>query len=652
MPRSQFLQNSLVAGELSPRLFGRTDISEYSNGLSKARNVYLTSQGGAFRREGSVYIEDAQGVTVLKEFFFSAAVKYGFAISDQRIDIYKDRANVHNLTGSIINDLTEVRLSELNFVQSQDFLFIFHPDIEPIQISNTGGDTSWSVARVSFENVPVIAYGAVSESNQTGTLTFTEEPQVRTYKITRTSGSFSFTGKENQRILFRNGVLEIKSVTSATVAIAVELVEPTDYTDATAWVYQSGFEPAWSASRGWPTSAAFFQQRLWILGSKGLPNGVWASATSDFFNFKLGFQRDDDAIFVTADTSDVPAIYFGLPGRALQVFSSTAEFAITGSTGPQSPITPSNISIRTNTTHGSERVMPVSVDGTPIFIERGGQNIRNFVYNELEQSFSSPNVSILAEHLIQSPVDMAVRRSSINLNDTYTYIVNGDGTMAVMNILRSEGVLQFSLFETDGLYEAVETVGDDVYLIVSRDGTRFVEVLDDDVFFDAAVQQSSDPDTDTITGLSHLEGEDVEIRVDGFPAGTKVVSSGEVVADTEGGELQAGLPFFATISTMPVVTADRFSSNKGEYKRLVSANVLYKDTISAIIKRTDNNDREVISRPTFRKFGSNLLDQVAQPFSGWKQTYIAGVNRESIVTITQDVSGELNVLAINVEVSR
>lgn len=50
------IQNGLNAGELSPSLFGRTDLEKYSLGCSTARNFFASYQGGMSSRAGLAYV--------------------------------------------------------------------------------------------------------------------------------------------------------------------------------------------------------------------------------------------------------------------------------------------------------------------------------------------------------------------------------------------------------------------------------------------------------------------------------------------------------------------------------------------------------------------------------------------------------------------
>jgi hypothetical protein len=50
------IQNALNAGELSPNLFGRTDLDKYNHGCSTARNFFASYTGGMSSRAGLAYV--------------------------------------------------------------------------------------------------------------------------------------------------------------------------------------------------------------------------------------------------------------------------------------------------------------------------------------------------------------------------------------------------------------------------------------------------------------------------------------------------------------------------------------------------------------------------------------------------------------------
>ena len=130
-------------------------------------------------------------------------------------------------------------------------------------------------------------------------------------------------------------------------------------------------EAAFSAVRGWPVTLCFHQDRLVLGGSRDLPNRLWLSRTGDLFNFDLGTGLDDQAIEFGLVSDQVNAIRGVFSGQHLQVFTSGAEWMVSGA-----PLTPGSIQLNRQTRVGSpvaRLVQPVDVDGSTIFASRSGR---------------------------------------------------------------------------------------------------------------------------------------------------------------------------------------------------------------------------------------------------------------------------------------
>jgi hypothetical protein len=53
MARVNVQQPSFVAGELSPRLYGRVDLQKYAAGAEAIENYIVRPEGGVMRRHGT-----------------------------------------------------------------------------------------------------------------------------------------------------------------------------------------------------------------------------------------------------------------------------------------------------------------------------------------------------------------------------------------------------------------------------------------------------------------------------------------------------------------------------------------------------------------------------------------------------------------------
>ena len=64
MARSAPAFSSFTAGEISPRLEGRTDLEKYRQGSSDLTNMVVMPHGGATRRPGTQFIAPVKNSSV------------------------------------------------------------------------------------------------------------------------------------------------------------------------------------------------------------------------------------------------------------------------------------------------------------------------------------------------------------------------------------------------------------------------------------------------------------------------------------------------------------------------------------------------------------------------------------------------------------
>lgn len=648
MPRVRTPQTSFVSGEVSPKAFGRTDIEQYYAGAAELKNVYVTTQGGPLRREGLQYITNTNGNAVSRmiSFEFNNIQTYLLVFQPSRMEVYKNDVLQTTVTTGRVTDLTNTIIDEMKWTQSADTLIIVHEDLEPIEITRTS-DTVWNVASVTFDFIPQFAFSGTTQTSKTTSLSFTAQPEVDTYKLTAT-GEFGASDIVGQQVLARSGIFQIIESIDSDNVIARILVEPSAFTATTDWILEEGYEDVWSSTRGWPATTTFFQGRLWF-GGGARPQTLWGSVVGDFFNFEQGKADAADAIDVTIDDDRVNAILNIFPGRDLQIFTTGGEFFVQGG-AIREPITPSNVEIKRGTLHGSEATTPVSIDGTVLFVERGGAVIREFVFSDLEQTFVANDVSRLAEHLIKSPSRMCTRNASTDLPTPYVYMVNNDGNIAVLAISRQEKIIAFTEFTTEGEFEDVVTVDREVYAIVKRtvngSTVRHVEKFNRDHFMDASVIVDNGTPTTTWTGFSHLNGETIKVRADDFIFQDEEVASGGFTTSESATVLEGGINFAAKIKSLPLDAQVPGGTLTGLYKRLVSVNIRLNESRNIIVETTRNNGVTKQYKPAFRTFGAGVLDQPIPLYTDWKRVFIGGVDRDVQVTITQEEPLEFNVLAV------
>jgi len=239
-------------------------------------------------------------------------------------------------------------------------------------------------------------------------------------------------------------------------------IKITTHAPTTQWEEQS-----YSSYRGFPAAVAFHENRLWFAGTIAQPDGIWASQSASYFNFDVGDGADNDALDLTASIGEINTIRHIVSNRDLQIFSSTNEFYIPAFT--DKPITPTNAQIKRQTPYGSSSVKPQPFDGATLFVQKTGSVIREYIYSDAEGAYVSTGISTLSPHLITDPVQMGILTGAINRPESYAFLVNRNGKMAIFTSNRSEERAGWSEFTTQGKFHSVCVIDDRVFFVMQHD---------------------------------------------------------------------------------------------------------------------------------------------------------------------------------------
>jgi hypothetical protein len=533
MTRAFVAQTNFSAGELDPRMLGRTDLRSFENGAAKLRNVVVETTGGVRRRPGMAHVATAAGPGRLVDLEIGPGLVYLLAFSEFQVDIYRDGV----LRATVATPWNEAQIGQIAWAQLDQSLLITHADLPPQQLRRES-DTVWSIGPWTFAEIapgvsaePFDRFAdpdvAMQSSATTGTVTLNTSADV--FVPAHLGGIVRMRGKQ----------IELTNIQTSTQAIGLVLQTLDDTGPTTDWD-----EQAFSPARGWPVTVSFHQSRMVIGGSRDLPNGLWLSRTGESFNFDVGVGEPDEAIAFHLAANDRPAIRALVPGRNLQVFTSSGEWVVTGE-----PLTPTDIQVHQQSRIGSpsdRHVPPRDVDGATLFAARNGRELREFLFVDTEQAYQAADLALLAQHLVRSPVDQA-----FDAKRRLFLIVNEDGSLATIAIYRNADIAAWSLQETAGRVLSVAVVGDATMLLVERPSGIQIERLDDQLMVDAGLRLSQSPPALVWTGLGHLEGQEVVLVADGLVLEPTTVAGGQVVLDTPASELAVGLPYAHVIEPMP-----------------------------------------------------------------------------------------------------
>lgn len=593
MTRAFVSQTNFSAGELDPRMLGRTDLRSYQNGAAQLRNVVVETTGGVRRRPGMSYVATAAGAGRLVGLETGAGLAYLLAFSDFQVDIYRDGV----LRETVTTPWEEAQLPQIAWAQLGESLLVTHPDIPPQQLRRQS-DTVWTIAQWSFVELepgvdaePFARFAdadvEMQSTGTTGTVTLNTSADV--FVAEHLGGIFRMEGKQ----------IQVTNVQTSTQAVALVLQDLLGTGPTTDWD-----EEAFSDARGWPSTVSFHQDRMVIGGSRDLPNGIWLSQTGDYFNFDVGVGLESEAIAFRLAANDTPAIRALMAGRNLQVFTSSGEWVVTGE-----PLTPINIQVQQQSRIGSPRdrhVPPRDVDGATLFAGRNGKELREFLFVDTEQAYQAADLALLSQHLVRNPLDQ-----DFDQRRRLFVIVNDDGTLATIAIYRNADIAAWSLQETDGRVLSVAVVGGETMLLVDRSNGMTIEQLDDQLLVDSGLSLSQSPQAKVWGGLGHLEGQEVALVADGLVLETQTVAGGQVILERAASELLVGLPYRHVIEPLPAAIGGSGAGGQDPMYRPVRVSLRLFETQSL---RIDTGDG--IHDVPLHTIGGGPKDRSPDPFTG------------------------------------
>lgn len=328
-------------------------------------------------------------------------------------------------------------------------------------------------------------------------------------------------------------------------------------------------EGDWSDYRGWPSSVAIHEGRMWWAGK----SKIWASISDAYDSFDEDFIGDAGPISRSIGSGPVDSISWLLSAQRLIMGAQGAEYTVRSSALDE-PITPTNFNIKPGSTQGSAAVHPVKIDQRGLFVNRS--NIKVFELtmgnNYPSYDFSATDMMALVPELGRPGI---VRMDVQRQPDTRIHCVRSDGVALVCVSDIDEDVTAWVEVSTDGFVEDVVVlpaiagnVDDQVYYVVNRTingaTVRYLEKWAQEVdcrgdkalcdLADAYVSYSGSGITH-VTGLGHLEGQQVVVWADGADVGTDdsvepwaqryTVSSGAITLPTAASNIVVGLGYTA-----------------------------------------------------------------------------------------------------------
>lgn len=696
MARSYPMQNSFNAGELSPRLLGRTDIDKYGSGARLIENFIVQAQGGIKHRSGSRFVlevKNSANKTRLVSFIVSTVQGYMLEFSNNLIRFYKDEGNIQSggLPLELTTTYTTAQIPELTFAQTVDALYICHGSHVTAKLTRTS-DTAWTLADVDFQDGPYLA-----ENLTTTTLT----PSVATVGTGRTltaSSIVGINGGDGFKTTDVGRLVRLKEAGSTTPLVSgwAEITGFTDTLNVTITINAAFNDTTptvnWrlgafgsATDIGYPTVLVFYEQRLWLGANPGAAQTIYGSIISEFETFSPTELEDslvlDDSGIVYTIAADRENVIRWMDSTRTMILGTSGGIWPVQATTTLEPITPTNIQIKRSDVAGVAAVRPVHVDDISVYVSATKRQVLSVGYEGDRDTFIAEDLTLLADHISLSGIDEIAYAREPN---SIIWAVRNDGVLVACTDVTAQRVFAWHRHVLGGRFgtgaAVVESVAvipstngdpssvgrnnvphDQVWLIVKRTiggaTKRYVEILEDDFSDDDVLDDAFYLDSGLtydgvakaiITGLTHLNGEIVQIVADGAAHPDRTVASGSITLDASYSTVQIGLYANAVADSLNIEPQIRAGSAQGLLKRIPSVTLRFDRTLGGEVCSSPNDFPD----DTFTGTGSNTALSTTFKFSAagdlvvTRRVIATGV--ETIMQLTTDytVTGGLGNIGI------
>ncbi len=583
---------------------------------------------------------------------------------------------------SIAGPYSGNQASSVGRTQLLDTMLTFHQDVAPQRIMRQGAPYEWDVRALPFDSLPIYDYTGLKAGgvNAVQALYFIDYGAGDTFNITfegSTSGPIAYSASgatlaasivTAMEAMPNVGAGNVSATSPATDEIDVTFIDKLGASDVATMAPvtlhstaggvsvanlvdgKAGGEPIISATRGWPGSGVFYQQRLFLAALKSRPETFLGSQIGAYFSFDTTGATEGGALNENIDTNEVTAVTSIFAGRHLQLFTNSAEFYF-----PSEPITPPT-GVKQSTQRGSAAsIPPVMMDRATIFVGPGGDTLYDFEFEFLHDNYEAVPLSAHASHIVNGVIDLGFRKHMSTSEADMAVMPRANGDAVVMVALRDQEVTGFVPWTTQGRFlAAVGDLGGDLYVATVRtlgDGSlrRFLEKVNFGGVLDCSVSAAADDDRivdQTWTGSAHLEGLTVSLYIDGSDAGDAVVTDGVVpLPHVPLRTIEVGLNYVPTGVTLPFVFQN--DPRAGASMRPSVGEMAFR------LGPTSNLMAGLVGGRLYRvplKTRPNaLLDQGPgeSPFTGWTRlTMVPGLRPDAQLTFTQPRPGPLMIQEI------
>ena len=295
----------------------------------------------------------------------------------------------------------------------------------------------------------------------------------------------TYTGKDAATRSF-TGCTRGTSSTTAVTHRTLAYVYSTENIATTKWKLG-----AFSDFSGHPACVSFFEQRLVFAGTNTEPQTIYFSKSGDYENFATGTLADDAMIYTIA-SNQVNRVRYLKAQRTLIIGTTGGEFTVTAD-GTDAAVTPTNLTIKKQSSFGTADVDALPVGNAVIFLQKAKRKFRELAYNFDSDGYVAPDLTILNDAVTDSGINEFTYQQEPS---SILWAVRDDGILIGLTYQRSENVVAWhkhklgGSFGTNqfGIVESIASISgtldeDELWVIVKRtiNGStkRYIECFSD-----------------------------------------------------------------------------------------------------------------------------------------------------------------------------
>ena len=200
------------------------------------------------------------------------------------------------------------------------------------------------------------------------------------------------------------------------------------------------------------------------------------------------------------------------------------------------------MSVLRQTPYGISRTAPVMFDQAAGFVQKNGKAIREFIYSDIEDGYKSTAVSILAQHLIDNPKQVAVIKGNFTRPEQYALFLNSgsthNGKLAIFHSVRDEKIAGWSMWETreNDYFHSIIALNEYLICAVKRSlNGSTVYTLEKFADDDSVTLDMKTTSTVNQRGTPLVQGGSQSgsvLKVDGFTSDPKINETFKIAGDT------------------------------------------------------------------------------------------------------------------------